>query len=60
MAIQFNIFRIPVSDNGERIAELNAFLRSVQVLTVSRDFVNNAENSFVLFYIGSYQDNKLK
>lgn len=55
MAIQFNIFRIPVSDNGERIAELNAFLRSVQVLTVSRDFVNNAENSFVLLTI-EYND----
>jgi len=46
MSLQFRFFLIPIMDDGEAENDLNRFLRSVRVVTVNRQFVDNGENSY--------------
>jgi len=45
MTIQFKFFQIPITQAAESETELNTFLRSVRVLTIHKEFVNQGENS---------------
>ncbi len=46
MSLQFRFFLIPIMDDGEAENDLNRFLRSVRVVTVNRQFVDNGANSY--------------
>ncbi len=54
--MQFKSFLIPVSGNDRLEAELNAFLRSHRVVAVSREFINNYDNSFWAFLVEFIDD----
>ena len=45
MTIQCTFFQIPITQAAESETELNTFLRSVRVLTIHKEFVNQGENS---------------
>ena len=47
----FRIFTIPIRENGEGEAELNAFLGSHKVLSVDRRWVEQGANSFWSFCV---------
>jgi superfamily II DNA helicase RecQ len=46
MALQCKFFIIPVGDIEEAEVEINRFLRSVRVVNMQRDFVDQGPNSF--------------
>ncbi|HID69423.1 MAG TPA: hypothetical protein EYP35_02930 [Desulfobacterales bacterium] len=48
---QIKTFRIPCYAASLEETELNSFLRSVQILTVHRDFVADGSNSFQVFTV---------
>jgi superfamily II DNA helicase RecQ len=49
--MQYKIFRIPCAADSEEEENLNKFLRTIQPLTVHRDFVENGSRSFTLFTV---------
>ena len=49
--MQFKHFRIPAITAGDEETELNTFLRSVQPLTVYRDFVESGSQSYILYTV---------
>jgi len=49
--MQYKHFRIPCAAGSDEETALNTFLRSIQVLTVHRDFVADGANSFVLYSV---------
>ncbi len=51
MILQFKHFRIPSVTESDEETAMNTFLRSVQVLTVHRDFVEEGSCSFTLFTV---------
>lgn len=55
MTVQYNQFRIPVTGGDSQLQEMNKFLRTIQLFSVHRNFVENGENSFTLFTI-EYSD----
>jgi superfamily II DNA helicase RecQ len=46
MALQLKFFIIPVGDTEESELEINRFLRSVRVVNMQREFVDQGPNSF--------------
>ena len=46
MAPQYRFFRIPVQSTEKWEEDMNRFLRSVRVVHVQREFVDQGENSF--------------
>ncbi len=44
--MQFKSFIIPVSNAAKSEAEMNAFLRSHKIISVSKELITNGENSF--------------
>ena len=46
MALQYKFFRIPIQSMVPFEEEINGFLRSVRVVHVQREFVDQGENSF--------------
>ena len=46
MSFQYKFFRIPVISSEAWEEELNRFLRSVKVVHVQREFIDQGENSF--------------
>ncbi|KPA13679.1 HRDC domain-containing protein, partial [Candidatus Magnetomorum sp. HK-1] len=46
MSIQYKFFMIPVKNNHEAEAELNAFLKGVRVVSIHREFVSQGNESF--------------
>src|SRR5262245_23547306 len=47
----FQIFTVPIQDDGGALAQLNAFLRSHKILTVDRRWVEQGESSFWSFCV---------
>jgi len=45
MPVQFKFFMIPFHSGIQAETDLNLFLRSHRVLTIHREFVNQAENA---------------
>ncbi len=62
--MQFKSFVIPVADSAKLEAEMNAFLRSHKIITLTKEFILNGENSawsILAEYIDdSITDEKLK
>jgi len=54
VSLQYKVFAISAKGGAEK--ELNAFLNSVNVITVHREFVNNGDNSFFSIMI-EYMNN---
>ncbi len=55
MALQFKFFTIRTADSQQEEAELNKFLKSVQVKSLHREFASQGDNSLraKLFFNGS-------
>ncbi|NWH04811.1 HRDC domain-containing protein [Desulfobacter latus] len=55
--MQIKVYTIPLSNNDSAIAECNAFLRSVRVLALHREFVNTGPHSFWSVFVEYLDDN---
>jgi superfamily II DNA helicase RecQ len=53
----FKIFTVPINDNGQTEAELNAFLRGHKVLAVDRRWVDQGASSFWSFCVDYLESN---
>jgi len=51
VTMQFRVYSIPASNTAEALEEMNNFLRSHRIVEVTKQFVENAGNSFWTFCI---------
>src|SRR4051794_11750540 len=52
----FQLFTVPIQDDGRALAQLNAFLRDHKILSVDRRWVEQGASSFWSFCIDYLED----